>query len=405
MTTGRAIVSACGWPWPLSRPRPLLPTASPKLLANKELCILVNVALEPTAKKDTKVLLPEFVDALAGFVRDGHSVIIFGGPNVVPEPYNRLLHEQHRILPFPIASVGNVPPASPLSFDRQSAAANPYLKLREEYYSGSEQGRVLRWLVLQEDNKSAPGDRPADEARVLLRYSNGQAAIASRRKPGEGEVLMLTTAVHDRTAGKTTAPPEWTDWYTEPRLWVPLIQMTANHLLESQPRQYNRIAGQPLRRSPPRSDAESAFDLILPDGTVSRLGFPETVEGRPMLTANDTLRAGVYHIARTDRAPLGDEPAGLSRREDRDKPDGSYAGMPFAVVPDLRESEDLTALQPKELDEMLGFQAVHLTAGDDGGVFSAAERLKREWTVWLLVALLALVIGEAVLAWFCGRAW
>jgi hypothetical protein len=75
------------------------------------------------------------------------------------------------------------------------------------------------------------------------------------------------------------------------------------------------------------------------------------------------------------------------------------------VVPDLRESEDLASLQPKELDEMLGFQAVHLMASDDGSVFSAAERLKREWTVWLLVALLALVIGETILAWFCGRAW
>ncbi len=366
---------------------------SPKMLANKELCILVNVALEPTAKKETRVLLPEFVDALAGFVRDGHSVILFGGPNVVPEPYNRLLYQQNHLLPFPIASVGNVPPGSPLAFDRHSAA-NPFLKLREEYYSGAEQGRVLRWLELQE------GDQSGDESRVLLRYSNGQAAVASRRKAGEGEVMMLTTAVHDRTAGKTTAPPEWTDWYSEPRLWVPLIQMTANHLLESQPRQFNRVAGQPLRWSPPHSDAESSFDLIQPDGTPARLGFPETVEGRPLLRAADTRRAGVYHIARTDRAPLGDEPASPPTAVG-----GTSPGTPFAVVPDLRESEDLASLQPKELDEMLGFQAVHLKAGDDGGVFSAAERLKREWTVWLLLGLLALVIGEAVLAWVCGRAW
>ncbi len=389
---------------------------SPKMLANKDLCILVNVALEPTAKKDTRVLLPEFVDALAGFVRDGHSVIVFGGPNVAPKAYNRLLYQQHRILPFPITAVSSsTPPDRPLSFDRQSAAASPFLKLREEYYSGAEQGRVLRWLELLEGDRPEhdaqsvwasvtlqEGERPDDESRVLLRYSNGQAAIASRRKAGEGEVLLVTTAVHDRTAGKGTAPPEWTDWYTEPRLWVPLIQMTANHLLESQPRQYNRIAGQPLRWGPPRSDAESSFDLILPDGTPTRLGFPETVEGRPLLIANDTQRAGVYHVARTDRAPLGDEPPGLSRR---DGPAGEYLGTPFAVVPDLRESEDLASLQPKELDEMLGFQAVHLLAGDDGGVFSAAERLKREWTVWLLVLLLVLVIGEAVLAWYCGRAW
>src|SRR5262249_7383462 len=160
---------------------------------------------------------------------------------------------------------------------------NPYLKLREEYYSGSEQGRVLRWLALQEFKQVVEGGQPVDEARVLLRYSNGEAAIASRRNPGEGEVLMLTTAVHDRTAGKGNGAREWPDGYGGPGRWVPLTQMPATHLLESQPRQYNRIAGQPLRWSPPRSDAESAFDLILPDGAVSRLGFPETVEGRPLL--------------------------------------------------------------------------------------------------------------------------
>src|SRR5262249_10549083 len=151
-----------------------------------------------------------------------------------------------------------------------------------------------------------------------------------RRKAGEGEVLLVTTAVHDRSAGKSTAAPEWTDWFTEPRLWVPIIQMTANHLLESQPRQYNRIAGQPLRWAPPHTDAESAFDLIRPDGTSMRLGFPETVEGRPLLSATDTLRAGIYHIARTDRAPLGEDLSG-GKGTERER-----LGTPFAVVPDLR---------------------------------------------------------------------
>ena len=30
----------------------------------------------------------------------------------------------------------------------------------------------------------------------------------------------------------------------------------------------------------------------------------------------------------------------------------------------------------------LGLKPVHLVAGEDGTVFSGAERLKREWTVW-----------------------
>ena len=65
----------------------------------------------------------------------------------------------------------------------------------------------------------------------------------------------------------------------------------------------------------------------------------------------------------------------------------------------------MNALSASQLDEQLGVQLLHLTAGDDGGDFSGAERLKREWTIWLLVGLLVLVLAEAGLAWVCGRAW
>ena len=37
--------------------------------------------------------------------------------------------------------------------------------------------------------------------------------------------------------------------------------------------------------------------------------------------------------------------------------------MPFAVVPDLRESENLEALTDEDMDQRLGFPVVHLKAG------------------------------------------
>jgi hypothetical protein len=36
--------------------------------------------------------------------------------------------------------------------------------------------------------------------------------------------------------------------------------------------------------------------------------------------------------------------------------------------------------------------------------FSEVERLNREWTLWLLLAVLALALGESLLAYWCGRA-
>ena len=63
------------------------------------------------------------------------------------------------------------------------------------------------------------------------------------------------------------------------------------------------------------------------------------------------------------------------------------------------------AASAADLDGQLGFKAVHWTAGDESGLFGSGERMKDEWTMWLLAGLFVLVLAETVLAWFCGRAW
>src|SRR5262249_34591461 len=79
---------------------------------------------------------------------------------------------------------------------------------------------------------------------------------------------------------------------------------------------------------------------------------------------------------------------------------GRRVGGLFAVAPDPRETENLESLSDQALDEQLGFQAVHLTAGQGAGAALATDRLTREWTVWLLGAVLLLLLGETALAWF-----
>ena len=41
----------------------------------------------------------------------------------------------------------------------------------------------------------------------------------------------------------------------------------------------------------------------------------------------------------------------------------------------------------------------------DAGATLAAERNRREWTVWVLLALFGIACVEAAWAWFCGKAW
>jgi hypothetical protein len=127
-----------------------------------------------------------------------------------------------------------------------------------------------------------------------------------------------------------------------------------------------------------------------------RLGYPQTVAGRPLVTAEDTPRAGLYRLVRADRQ---------SQADDDTQTDNEPQGVPFAVAPDVRDSEQMEPMSADDIDKQLGFKPIHLTANDESGLFGSAERMKNEWTLWLLAALFVLVLGETALAWFCGRAW
>ncbi len=360
--------------------------ATPRSLANKDLCILVNVRLEPGGKNEGGNLSPEFLKTLASFVREGHGLMIFAGDRVDPDSYNRLLYEQHRLTPLKVSHVVDAPADRPWTFDRRSAESHPFAKFREEEgYAGIDRVEVRRALEL-ENQPETPGT--LDETRVLLRYSNGGVAVAARKRPGEGEVLFFTTSVSD---------PRWTDWFITP-VFVPFVQVSLNYLLQGQPQAHNRIAGERLHWQAPKAGTVRAYDLVRPDGVYVRLGYPETVAGRPLVTADDTPRAGVYRIVPADRTPRPGEDTIDSRA---DEPDG----VPFAVTPDVRDSEQMGPMSVEDIDKQLGFRPIHLTAGDDGGAFGSGERLKNEWTMWLLATLFVLVLGETVLAWFCGRAW
>ena len=79
-------------------------------------------------------------------------------------------------------------------------------------------------------------------------------------------------------------------------------------------------------------------------------------------------------------------------------------GALFAVTPDLRESADLSTFADKEIDEQLGFSAVHLTAGEEMTADSVA-RSSGEWWWYILLVVIGIAGFETVLAWICSRAW
>lgn len=347
------------------QPRVVTPAeASPALLADVDLCILANAGVQSGSAPGA--LPADFVERLSGFVREGNGLLVFAGPKTTPDAYNRFLLEEGGLLPARLLALEDAPPASPLRIDAASIEPASYLAgFREEPLNRVGQTNVLHYAAL--------GDLAGD-ARVELRFANGRPAVAARRV-GAGRVVFVATS----------AEPRWSDWPLR-HTFLPFVHVTLSHLLGGESENYNRSAGEPLQWHPTALEGSKVYVVHDPAGRRSRLGVPERVDGRPVVTVGDTPRAGIYRIL----------PDGVD-------PEKAADPVLFAAAPDVRESENLDALSDRQLDERLGFRVYHLTAGDDASVFAGAERLKREWTLWILAAVLLLVLAEAALAWYCGR--
>jgi hypothetical protein len=146
---------------------------------------------------------------------------------------------------------------------------------------------------------------------------------------------------------------------------------------------FNRVAGETLKWTP--QDLQKEYLVVPPDGEREFLGKPKLSEGRGRLKAFDTSRAGVYQIVVAGPKEI--------------------AGERFVFNPDLVESANLESISDEQIDTQLGVQPVHLKTGFDGSSFTGTERSRKEWTVWVLAALLFFALGETLWAWFCGRSW
>jgi hypothetical protein len=182
------------------------------------------------------------------------------------------------------------------------------------------------------------------------------------------------------------------------QLAIPMTTHLVAHLTARKVPGGTRMAGDTLTWAPPK--VESAFELIKPKPRADKTGEKvrprvkldtKDINGKPTLSSTDTPVAGEYAIV-----PVGaPDPVGLAPE----------TGVAFVVNPDLRETENLDAISDSDLDRALGFHSPVIQAG--AGTESAVRerRVRGEWTEWVLLFLLFLLVGEATWAWMCGRSW
>lgn len=386
--------------------------AAPVLLKGQDICVLVNCSLQPRAGLRADTLPADFVEALESFVRkDGKGLVVFSGDNVQPEPYNKLLFAKHGLLPMPLKAIVKTPAKEPHFINRDTFGQGPatYWKFKDDkYYEIFDAVPIWQHVELDPTRKAGRKEEGADRGekdesaskksedpvQVIVKMSNGQPLVVNK-KVDAGEVIFIGTAAQQDGQDPMTGVPNWTIFHRLPA-YVYFLDATIAHLMHRKTQTYNLVAGQKLEWYP-TDKFDHIYSLVHPDRTIERLNPPETIDKRLTVTKGEFTKAGVYRMI--------SQPRGIEGSDTVDLAAALKTGTPIAVVPDLTESADLTALSAQEIDGQLGFAPIHIVAGSGESVSTGAERLNREWTVWVLLAVLILVLVEVAFAWWCGRAW
>lgn len=351
---------------------------SPEKLVGKDIVYLLNAAVRTD---DPFVgLPPAFVTKLAEFVKNGGGLVIGSGDLVKPDEYNRILGKNGAgILPMPLGAVQNTTAESPFAPAAESFDESSAFGLVKPYTDWIRRATFTRMIQIEEASPDAAG------GRVLVRTTDGKPLVTSR-VVGEGEVIFFATAL-DETWGSRMM--------SDGQLAIPMTTYLVSHLTNRKVPGGTRMAGDTLAWVP--NVTAPGFELVKPrprnvkaggDKTRPRvkIGEPRAEPGqKPTVSTTDSLVAGEYAIV----------PVGAPENE----------GVAFAVNPDLRETENLDLISDFELEKTLGFRPTVIQAGAGTETAVRERRTRGEWTEWVLLALLLLLVGEATWAWFCGRAW
>lgn len=359
------------------RPR-VMPAAevSAAALADADVVYLLNV---PADGPDG--LAPDFVAKLKTFVTAGGGLVIGSGDKVTPEATNRVLGAAGAgLLPFELTGPAeSAPEADPFGPAPESVAVPSFLApFRDPPFSSAlRQVDVMKVLPVNAVGAGSVG------GRVLLSTADGKPLVASR-VVGDGEVVFVTTSLDEK----------WTNFAGRGSdAFVPFTQFLLAHLTGRKAGGGNQTAGVPLVWHPAEVGNGAGFELTAPpkpgEAGPRKVRLPKDRPAkpgdRPTVTVPETFDPGVYRLVMDGQA------------DDR--------GAVFAVGPDLRESANLDSATDADIAKGLGYEpaVVMAGAGTEGAVNQ--QRVRREWTEWVLLAVLGVLVAESAWAWVCGRAW
>lgn len=252
---------------------------------------------------------PGEVAALEDFLKQGGGVIVFGGDQVMPENYNRLLYADGKgILPASVgAAVGDA------SRKESAFGLNP-LEYRHPLVSEfrGESNAVLtgltRAITWQYHKLTLPRD---SNAQVALAFESGDPAVIEAPRH-RGRVIQVATS----------ADTGWTTWPLH-NSYPPVMQRMVLQAVAGRLAERNIRVGQAYDQSFAAAGGSAPATVITPKGQpvatrlkaaggVSQLHFEQTdLSGRYQVKVGPPLAAEAEFAANPD--PVESDPAKLDR--------------------------------------------------------------------------------------------
>jgi hypothetical protein len=307
------------------------------------------------------------VAALEDYLKQGGGVVIFGGDQVVPENYNRLLYADGKGL-LPAALAGVVGDAArkqagfsfnPLGY--RHPLVSEFLGEPDPVTAG-----LTRALTWQYHRLAVPAGSPA---KVALAFENGDPAVVEVPR-ARGRVIVVATS----------ADAGWTSWPLH-NSYPPVMQQLVLQAAAGRLAERNIRVGQPYDQTFPAGGAAAPVTVITPKGQAVATKLT-AAGGTSQLHFEQTDLAGTYQLR--VGPPLALETA-------------------FAANPDPAES-DLAKLDGPGLERQLpGWKFTYLTNWRELTRSAVSVGRRGELHRPLLFGALVLLLLESFLAWKFGH--
>jgi Aerotolerance regulator N-terminal len=320
-------------------------------------------------------------ETLTEYVQGGGGVAIFTGPDMNTAYYNQALYKDGKgILPAPLGLDADLAPGLD--------PAEPDLELSNHpifSFFQSETNPLIRGVKIDRYRKVAEGWKPGpDQAVEIIAHTRDKSPLVIEKKFGQGEVLLFLT----------TLAPQWNDWAKNPSFVVVALK-SQSYLATAKRLDDPRLVGTPLDLRLEATKFRPDVAFVTPG---EKPGSRQKIDRQAKAVETNTAILDTS----LGRTIVDGHPRGETDRA------GIYEAWPITVKGDVDLRRWAFNVEPDEGD-LTPLPAEDLRARLDPVKFDyhLADQYHQEevtqagynLSTLLLIGLIALLIGEQVLAY------